>query len=63
MKKRTPLHRDKNVLEEGDLLMISHLDELLSRDTVYQAKHCGLKYDIVYGALIMPMGNLQFAFR
>ena len=43
--------------------MISHLDELLSRDTVYKAKHCGLKYDIFYGALIMPMGNLQFAFR
>ena len=57
------LPREKNILEVGDLLMISHLDELLSRETVYLAKHCDLKYDIVYGALIMPMGNLNFAFR
>ena len=50
-------------MEEGDLLLISHLDELLSRENLYLAKHCDLAQSIVYGALVMPMGNLQFAFR
>ena len=43
--------------------MISHLDELLSRETVHLVKHCELKHSLVYGAIIMPMGNLNFAFR
>ena len=43
--------------------MISHLDELPSRESVYLAKHCQMKHPIVYGALIMPMGNFNFAFR
>ena len=43
--------------------MISHLDELPSRESVYLTKHCHMKSPIVYGALIMPMGNLNFAFR
>ena len=43
--------------------MVSHLDELLSRESVHLAKHCHLKHSFVHGALIMPMGNMNFAFR
>ena len=55
--------REKNILEDSDLLLVSHLDELLSRESVHLAKHCHLKHSFVHGALIMPMGNLNFAFR
>ena len=44
-------------------MLISHLDELASRESVYLAKHCHMKSPIVYGALVMPMGNFNFAFR
>ena len=57
------LIRERNILENTDLLLASHLDELLSRDTVHLAKHCHLKHSFVHGALIMPMGNMNFAFR
>ena len=55
--------KQNKILEEDDILMISHLDELPSRESVYLAKHCQMKHPIVYGALIMPMGNFNFAFR
>ena len=58
-----PPFRENKILEENDILMISHLDELPSRESVYLAKHCHMKSPIVYGALIMPMGNFNFAFR
>ena len=63
MKAVKTLIREKNILENNDLLLVSHLDELLSRESVYLAKHCHLKKSFVYGALIMPMGNMNFAFR
>ena len=57
------LIREKNILENKDLLLVSHLDELLSRESVHLAKHCHLKQSFLHGALIMPMGNMNFAFR
>ena len=54
---------EKNILESNDLLLVTHLDELLSRESIYLAKHCHLKQSFVHAALIMPMGNLNFAFR
>ena len=55
--------RERNILEDHDLLLVSHLDELLSRESVHLAKHCHLKHSFVHGALVMPMGSLNFAFR
>ena len=63
MKAVKTLIREKNILENNDLLLVSHLDELLSRDTVHLVKHCHLKHSFAHGALIMPMGNMNFAFR
>lgn len=63
MKAVKTLIRENNILEDSDLLMVSHLDELLSRESVHLAKQCHLKHSFVHGALIMPMGNLNFAFR
>ena len=63
MKAVKTLIREKNILENSDLLLVSHVDELFSRESVHLAKHCHLKHSYVHGALIMPMGNLNFAFR
>ena len=63
MKAVKTLIRNRNILDNSDLLMVSHLDELLSRESVHLAKHCHLKHSFVHGALIMPMGNMNFAFR
>ena len=57
------LIRENNILGEDDVLILSHLDELLSRKSVSMAKHCQFDTPVLYGALIMPMGNLNFAFR
>ena len=63
MKAVKTLIREKNILDNSDLLLVSHLDEVLSRESVYLAKHCHLKQSFLHGALIMPMGNINFAFR
>ena len=57
------LIRERNILGEDDLLIMSHLDELLSRKSLVLAKHCEMRRSALYGAIIMPMGNLNFAFR
>ena len=62
MKAVKTLIREKNILENSDLLLVSHLDELLSRESVYLAKHCHLKQSFVYGALIMPMLCFQVSY-
>ena len=54
---------EKSILRDDDILLMSHLDELLSRRSVYMAKHCQLRRSVMYGAIIMPMGNLNHAFR
>ena len=39
------------------------MDEMVSRDVLQSLKHCQLRHGVLSAALIMPMGNFDFAFR
>ena len=52
-----------NGLDEDDVLIFADIDEMLSREALFRIKNCELKGDIVSGAITMPMGNLDMAFR
>ena len=47
------------MLEKDDLLISASVDEIMSREALHQLKWCELKNDVTFGALWMPMGNLN----
>ena len=65
----TALERVKAMLRsspefsEDDLLISADMDEMVSRDVLQSLKHCQLRHGVLSAALIMPMGNFDFAFR
>ena len=46
-----------------DLLISAVMDEMVSRDVLQSLKHCQLRHGVLSGALIMPIGNFNLAFR
>ena len=50
-------------LGDEDLIIFADIDEMISREVLYSLKYCQLRNSILSGAIIMPMGNLEWAFR
>ena len=46
-------------LDDDDILISANVDEILSRDVLHQLKWCELASDVIFGAIWMPMGNLN----
>ena len=51
------------VLGPGDVVISADVDEVLSRAALHHLRHCGLAGPVLAGALVMPLGNLDTAFR
>ena len=50
-------------LGDEDLIIFADIDEMISREALHSLKYCQLRNSILSGAIIMPMGNLEWAFR
>ena len=50
-------------LGDSDLVISADVDEVLSQDALNHLRHCQLSAPIISGAIIMPFGNLDMAFR
>ena len=50
-------------LYADDLLISADVDEVLSREALHHLRHCSLTRPVISGALIVPFGNLNKAFR
>ena len=50
-------------MDEDDVLIFADIDEMLSREALLRIKNCELRGNVVSGAITMPMGNLDMAFR
>ena len=50
-------------LEDDDLLISADVDEVLSQDALHHLRLCRLAAPVISGALIMPFGNLNMAYR
>ena len=48
---------------DDDLIIFADIDEMISREVLHSLRHCELKHGVVDGAIIMPMGNFDLAFR
>ena len=46
-----------------DIIIFADIDEMLSREVLNSLKHCQLRHGVLSGAIIMPMGNFDLAFR
>ena len=46
-----------------DIIIFADVDEMLSRKVLNSLKHCELRHGVLSGAITMPMGNLDLAFR
>ena len=51
------------VLGPEDVVISADVDEVLSRAALHHLRHCGLAGPVLAGALVMPLGNLDTAFR
>ena len=51
------------VLGPEDVVISADVDEVLSRAALHHLRHCGLAGPVLSGALVMPLGNLDTAFR
>lgn len=56
LEKKMPL-RDDDIFVSGDV------DEILSREALWQLRHCVWEEKVLSGALWMPYGNLNMAFK
>lgn len=52
-----------NVLQANDIFISGDIDEIIRRDTLNQMKWCELSDKLFSGALWMPLGNLNKAYR
>ena len=50
-------------LGDEDLIIFADIDEMISREVIHSLKYCQLRNGVLSGAIIMPMGNLEWAFR
>ena len=50
-------------LSADDLLISGDVDEVLSAEALHYLRHCSLARPVISGALIVPFGNLNKAFR
>ena len=48
---------------DEDLIIFADIDEMISREVLHSLKHCQLRHGVLSGAIIMPMGNFDLAFR
>ena len=48
---------------DDDLIIFADIDEMISREVLHSLRHCELRHGVVDGAIIMPMGNFDLAFR
>ena len=48
---------------DDDLIIFADTDEMISREVLHSLRHCELRHGVVVGAIIMPMGNFDLAFR
>ena len=53
----------KNELDNNDIIIFADIDEMLSREVLHKLKHCRLKHNVLSGAITMPMGDFNLAFR
>ena len=50
-------------LEDDDIVISADVDEVLSQDALHHLRFCHLAAPVISGAIIMPFGNLDMAFR
>ena len=50
-------------LGDEDLVISADVDEVLSQDALHHLRNCHLTAPVISGAIIMPFGNLDMAFR
>ena len=48
---------------DDDLIIFADIDEMISREVLHSLRHCELRHGVLVGAIIMPMGNFDLAFR
>ena len=48
---------------DDDLIIFADIDEMISREVLHSLKHCELRHGVLDGAIIMPLGNFDLAFR
>ena len=48
---------------DDDLIIFADIDEMISRDVLHSLRYCELRHGVLVGAIIMPMGNFDLAFR
>ena len=48
---------------DDDLIIFADIDEMISREVLHSLRHCELRQGALVGAIIMPMGNFDLAFR
>ena len=48
---------------DDDVIIFADIDEMVSRNTINLLKHCELRHGVLSGAITMPMGNFNLAFR
>ena len=52
-----------NEIGDNDVIIFADIDEMVSRKTINLLKHCELRHGVLSGAITMPMGNFNLAFR
>ena len=50
-------------MSPDDILISADVDEVLSREALHHLQYCHLVTSVISGAVVMPMGNLDMAFR
>ena len=50
-------------LEPDDVLISGDVDEILSAEALHHLRHCSLVRPVISGAIIVPFGNINKAFR
>ena len=50
-------------LGDEDLIIFADIDEMISREVLHSLKYCQLRNSVLSAAIIMPMGNFNWAFR
>ena len=52
-----------DLLAGHDLLISGDVDEILSAEALHHLRHCQLVRPVISGAIIVPFGNINKAFR
>ena len=55
--------RSSEEFSDDDLIIFADIDEMISREVLHSLRHCELRHGVLDGAIIMPMGNFDLAFR